>query len=48
MMVYIGYRGGYTYTIEYGELQEEAQDKEFADIMNKYISNILPYFEYLN
>lgn len=48
MMVYIGYRGGYTYTIEYGELQDEAQDKEFADIMNKYISNILPYFEYLN
>lgn len=48
MMTYIGYRAGYTYTIEYGEIQNEKQDREFAEIINKYISNILPYFEYLS
>ena len=37
---------GETYTIQYGEFQDEKQDKEFADIMNQYISNILPFFEY--
>ena len=46
MMTYIGYHGGDTYTIEYGEIQDEAQQKEFADILNTYISNILPFFEY--
>lgn len=46
MMTYIGYHQGYTYTIEYGEIQDENQNREFADILNKYISNVLPYFEY--
>lgn len=47
MMIYIGYHSGYTYTIEYGEIQDESQNKEFAEILNKYISNVLPFFEYL-
>ncbi len=48
MMTYIGFHQGETYTIEYGEIQDEDQNKEFADILNQYISNVLPYFEYLN
>lgn len=46
MMIYIGSHNGYTYTIVYSECQTEAQMREFADIMNKYISNILPFLEY--
>lgn len=46
MMIYVGSHNGYTYTIEYGECQTDAQLREFADIMNKYIVNILPFFEY--
>ena len=48
MMTYIGSHNGYTYTIDYGECQTEAQIREFADMMNKYISNILPFFEYMD
>lgn len=48
MMTYIGSHNGYTYTIDYGECQTEAQIREFADLMNKYISNILPFFEYMD
>ena len=44
-MIYVDSRGGYTYTIEYGEIQDEKQAKEFTDILNTYISNVLPYFE---
>ena len=48
MMTYIGSHNGYTYTIDYGECQTEAQIREFADIMNQYVSNILPFFEYMD
>lgn len=47
MMTYIGYHKGYTYTVEYGETVEEARAIEFVDLLNKYISNVLPYFEYV-
>lgn len=47
MMQYIGFRHGYTYTIRYGEIADESQNKNFADIMNKYVQNVLPFFEYL-
>lgn len=47
MMTYIGYHEGYTYTVEYGEIVEEAQAKEFVDLLNNYISNLLPYLEYV-
>lgn len=46
-MTYVGYRRGYTYTITYGEIVDEDQLKNFPDLMNQYISNVLPYFEYL-
>ena len=45
MMTYVDSRDGFTYTIEYGEIQDEKQAKEFTDILNTYISNVLPYFE---
>ena len=45
MMTYVDSRNGFTYTIEYGEIQDEKQAKEFTDILNTYISNVLPYFE---
>lgn len=44
-MTYIDSRDGDTYTIEYGEIMDEKQAKEFKDILNTYISNVLPYFE---
>lgn len=28
-----------------GEIMDEKQAKEFKDILNMYISNVLPYFE---
>ena len=48
MMTYIDFHNGYTYTIDYGECQTEAQLREFSDIMNRYITNILPFFEYMD
>lgn len=48
MKDYIGYRGGYTYAISYGEFYDEAQMENFETIMNDYIENVLPFFEYLN
>ena len=48
MMIYVGFHSGYTYTIDYGECQTEAQLREFSDIMNRYITNILPFFEYMD
>lgn len=47
MMIYIGCRDGYTYTVDYAEIQDDKQAKEFTDIMNKYVSNLLPYFEFI-
>lgn len=46
-MNYIGYRGGYTYTILYGEAASTKEMKAFSNIMNRYVANVLPYFEYL-
>lgn len=46
MMEYIGYYGGYTYGIEYGEIQNKDQKREFADILNKDMKNLKFYFEY--
>lgn len=46
-MSYIGYRSGYTYAIEYGEIVDEKQARNFTGILNQYIANVLPYFEYL-
>lgn len=48
MMIYMESHNGYTYTIEYGECQTEGQMREFSDIMNKYIVNVLPFFEYID
>ena len=31
--------------MEIGEIMDEKQAKEFKDILNTYISNVLPYFE---
>ncbi len=45
MMIYMETRGGETYTIEYGEIQSQEQNTAFADIMNRYIDNILPFVE---
>lgn len=45
MMIYIETRGGETYTIEYGEIQSQEQNTAIADIMNRYIDNILPFVE---
>ena len=46
-MRYLGYRGGYTYTVQFAELQNEEEAKNFTDILNKYIGTCLPFFEYL-
>lgn len=46
-MDYIGYYGGYTYGIQYGEIQNKDQKREFADIFNKDIKNLIFYFEYV-
>ena len=35
MAHYIAYRNGYTYFIQYGEIVEEAQNKAFANLLNK-------------
>ena len=45
-MDYIGYYEGYTYGIEYGEIQNKDQKREFADVFNKDIKNLKFYFEY--
>ena len=46
-MDYIGYYEGYTYGMEYGEIQNKDQKREFADIFNKDIKNLIFYFEYV-
>lgn len=46
-MDYIGYYGGYTYGMEYGEIQNKDQKREFADILNKDMKNLKYYFEYV-
>lgn len=45
-MDYIGYYEGYTYGIQYGEIQNKDQKREFADVFNKDIKNLKFYFEY--
>lgn len=35
MATYIAYRNGYTYFIQYGEIVDEAQNKAFANLLNK-------------
>ena len=45
-MDYIGYYEGYTYGIQYGEIQNKDQKREFADIFNKDMKNLKFYFEY--
>ena len=45
MLVFIDTRGGFTYAIEYGEIQSEEQQREFPDILNRYIAGILPFTE---
>lgn len=47
MMQYVGYYGGCTYGIEYGEIQNKGQNREFSDILNKDIKNLKFYFEYV-
>lgn len=46
MMTFIDIHNNCTYALEYGEIQSEEQMKEFADIMNHDIANILPFFEF--
>ncbi|WP_443770794.1 hypothetical protein, partial [Anaerostipes sp.] len=47
MMQYVGYYGGCTYGIEYGEIQNKGQNREFSDILNKDMKNLKFYFEYV-
>lgn len=45
-MDYIGCYEGYTYGIQHGEIQNKDQKREFANIFNKDMKNLIFYFEY--